>query len=300
MHRAWLVVTMLGAMMPSAHADDDAALAPFDEGRKLLAAGRPDEACAKFEESFARERDLEPFGTMLNLGLCNEQRDRLATAIRWFRKAQTRASETGHRDYEAAAKQKTAELQARVPTVKLVLTHAMPAGAFVAIDGSRVEAIEYARVELDAGRHVIELHGAAIPAQTIELGDGDHQIVNVLVPVAEGPTRRVVEVEIDPGRARKRVALALGIAGAGLLAGDVALGLVGRTRFDNAVHPGERSRWQDLVRYGGTSMFVVGVGAAAAAVYLYVKAPAKRRVERTIVVPAIGPDKTGVIVEGSW
>jgi hypothetical protein len=299
MLRASLVVVVIASIAGLARADGDAAEVLFDEGRKLLAAGKPDDACAKFEESLVRERELEPFGTMLNLGLCNEQRDRLATAIRWFRKAQTRASETGHADYEAAAKQKTADLQARVPTVKLGLTHALPAGAFVAIDGVRVESIDLSRVELDAGRHVIELRGATIPAQTIELGDGDHRVVTVLVPVPELPTR-IETVVIDPGRGRKRGAIALGIAGIAMLGGDIAVGVIGRQHFDAEQHPGDRSRWQNIVRYGGTSMFLVGAGAVVAAVYLYKTAPPKRRYERTIIVPAIGPDGASAIVQGAW
>jgi hypothetical protein len=291
------VVTTLVAGAASAQPSPEPP-STFQEGRELLDAGKFDEACAKFEDALTAD-STEAWGTMLNLGLCNEGRDRLATALKWFRKAQTRASETGRSDYEAAAKGRTAALTARVPTVRLALTHAMPAGAYIAIDGVRVDVTELGRVELDAGRHVVELRGAQIPAQTIDLADGDHETVTVLVPIAE-PERRVETVEIDVGRPRKRAAYAIAAGGGALLVGATVLGVVGKAKYDASEHPGEWRTWQDVLRYGGTTMVIVGAGALATAVYLYVTAPGKRRVERTIIVPTVGANGVGVSIGGGF
>src|SRR5690242_9858288 len=64
------------------------AVVAFDEGRALMDAHEPAQACAKFEQSIRLDPDAA--GTMLNLGLCNAELDRVATSLRWFRKALTR------------------------------------------------------------------------------------------------------------------------------------------------------------------------------------------------------------------
>jgi hypothetical protein len=274
-----LAALVVLAAVGTAHADD--APSAFDEGRALLAEGKAAEACEKFAAVLAAEP--EAWGAMLNLGLCSEQLDKLATALRWFRRAQNRASELDNPDYEHAAKDKAISLAGKVATVRIHLTHAAPPGAFVAIDGSRVEPTDYTRVELDAGRHSIELHGATIPAQMIEIADGDHQTIEILVPVAE-PIRRMELV--DTGRTRRRVAYAF-VAGAALLYGASAtIAVVGKSRYENATRPAEWNAARDLVRWGGTSTFVAATGALAAAIYLYVSAPRPHAIE--VVVPAGG------------
>jgi hypothetical protein len=260
----------------------------FEEGRRLLGDLKPAEACAKFEASLAL--DPEAAGTMLNLGLCNQDLDRIATALRWFRKAQVRSAETDNAEYEAAAKEHASALAARVPTIRLALTHPAP-GAAVMLDGSRVDAVDFARIEVDAGRHVVELRGATTPPQDITIADGEHRTVTVLVPVLE-PEKRVVV--IDHGRTRRREAYALGGAGVALLAGTTALALYGKSQYDAAQHPADWNRWQQVVRYGSTSMFVLGGAAIAGAVYLYIKTPRVRRIERLVVAGS------GVAVAGSF
>src|SRR5690348_16450198 len=92
----------------------------FDAGRKLLAQHRPAEACA----AFARAIELEPgnVGVMLNLGLCNEQLDKQATALTWFRRALARASERQLAESSRAAGDKIAALSRTVPTLRIALS----------------------------------------------------------------------------------------------------------------------------------------------------------------------------------
>ena len=70
--RARLAVTvaaLFGTVSLRVQAASPAAEALFEEGRRLLEAGRTDEACLKLAESLAQEMSS---GTLLNLALCHE------------------------------------------------------------------------------------------------------------------------------------------------------------------------------------------------------------------------------------
>ncbi|MBA3393318.1 MAG: tetratricopeptide repeat protein [Deltaproteobacteria bacterium] len=72
------------------HLQEVKVCALFVEGRRLMGAGKPAEACTQFAAAHAE--DPKATGTMLNLGLCNEQIGKVATAATWFRKAQNSAA----------------------------------------------------------------------------------------------------------------------------------------------------------------------------------------------------------------
>src|SRR5258706_4941199 len=150
---AGLAHTSAGAEEPPASATPADAL--FEEGRALLDAAQPGPACEKFEA--ALKLDPEGLGTVLNLGLCNEQLDKLATSVAWFRRALVRASELGKTDTEAAAKDKTTALAPKVPTIKIAFTHSPPAGAVATLDGKPIAEFDLSRIEVDAGKHVVDV-----------------------------------------------------------------------------------------------------------------------------------------------
>src|SRR6478736_4072635 len=80
----------------------------FEEGRKLLGENDATGACEKFNQAI--QLDPTAAGTMLNLGLCNQNLGKFKTALYWFRKAQARATETNLPDHEKAARLHTTEL----------------------------------------------------------------------------------------------------------------------------------------------------------------------------------------------
>src|SRR6059036_1944766 len=71
--------------------DDDKAEADrlFEEGRTLQQSGKLAEACKLFELS--HRKDPSAVGTILNLGLCAEQSQLFATAVRYYAEARDRA-----------------------------------------------------------------------------------------------------------------------------------------------------------------------------------------------------------------
>jgi hypothetical protein len=276
----------------------------FAEGKQLLLDGKPAEACAKFEAAL-REQPEAP-GILLNLGLCNAQQDKISTALNWFRRAQTRAAERAMTETENAAKLQTVALAAKVPTIKIEIGEPLPRDGTVTVDGATIDSTSFARLEIDAGHHVVELHGPGLTTsrQTIDVRDDStpETVVTLHVVVAPPPTppRAKIVVEVDRGRPWRHRAYIVGSIGVGLLVAETGLGLVGRKIFDDSHDLATRQRWKNIVRYGGTSMAGVGGAAVMTAVVLYLAAPGKERVEQTAIAPFAGDDQLGIAIAGSF
>src|SRR5450432_714119 len=144
----WLGVGVASAD-PTAAQEKSKAL--FEDGRKLIEAHDDAGACAKFNEAIKLDPDAA--GTMLNLGLCNQNLKKYRLALFWFRKAQARAHETNLPEYEAAAGTRTKDLVALVATIQI---DASPADTRVKLDGEEISAADYLHVEIDEGHHVLD------------------------------------------------------------------------------------------------------------------------------------------------
>lgn len=95
-----------------AHAGDKAlAESLFQEGRKLLEAGKPAEACAKFGAS--QKQDPSP-GTLINLGKCNEAQGKTATAWAAYKEAESLARNMNRGEQEKLAAERAAELEPKL------------------------------------------------------------------------------------------------------------------------------------------------------------------------------------------
>ena len=271
----------------------DPAAALFDEGRALLDAHQPGPACEKFEASLKLEPDS--LGTILNLGLCNEELDKLATALRWFRRVQVRASELVKPDAEAAAKEKTSLLAAKVPTLAIAFSNPPPRGTTVAVDGAKIDEIDYARIEVDAGAHEIATLSPGLPEKHTTATLVDHDNLTITLAIAAPPPPPHEEA-IDRGAHQRAQAYVLAGVGASLLIGDTVLSLVAKSRFDDTDVLSTRNDWKNVARYGATSLFVAGTAAVATAIYLYVKAPGRERV----LVPTLSAEHLGLSLVGSF
>jgi hypothetical protein len=262
----------------------------FQEGRELLDAGKYVEACAKFTTSITLDPDAE--GTLLNLGLCNEKLGKTATALGWYRRAQFRSAEAQMNQYEVVAKEHAVVLAAKVPTLHIKTVR----GAIVTLDDRELSEIERARVEVDPGSHVLELKMRAdAPAsererRTITIRDGEKQSLELRPPTKK---RYVI---VDPGVTQRRWAYVAAGTGGALYVASATVSLIGKRRYDATEHPETYQYWRNVVRFGGTSLFVAGSAAIATGVYLFVKAP---RAER-IIAPTIGNDQLGVAIAGSF
>ena len=259
------------ALVP-AIASADPASQLFDEGRALLQQGKPAAACAKFEASL--KLDPEAAGVVLNLGLCNVQQHKVATALKWFRRAQT------FPDVATVAQQQITTLSSLVPTIRVDA----PANATVTIDGDAIS--DRSKIEIDAGHHVAELEGVAHPFDVDD--DPSHtQVITVMPPAAE--------LVVDRGASRRHAAKIIGVIGGGLWVATAVVGFVGRSQFDGAHDLSTRQHWKSIVEYGGTSMFALGAVALGTAAALYVTAPGP---EHTTIAPVAAPGQVGVSLTG--
>jgi hypothetical protein len=84
------------ALAPAAHGSQKAAAESlFQEGKRLMDAGRYDEACPKFEASHKAEPSV---GAMLNLARCHELAGKTASAWVEYKEAAKLAQQTGQAD----------------------------------------------------------------------------------------------------------------------------------------------------------------------------------------------------------
>ena len=302
----------------------------FAEGRELLTKNDYKGACAKFE--LAATADPTAAGTMLNLGLCYEQLGKTHTALNWFRRAQTQASEAGLPDHEDAAKKHTADLITKVPVISITFGGAGAADPHVRIDSEDISAADLAHVEVDPGDHVIEVRAShrKLSRGHITVAPRDPAVaeaVEVKIALEEGePT-----VVVDKGRQRRFVGVGLGVVALGAWTFDFFYGISKSRRYHCAIDPVPSTdcntatdpndstkkfnpvaantnyandRVKDL-QYKGTAVFIVGAAALAAGAYLFFTAPGKVTVdqvggERVSVAPYLAPSQVGLAITGGF
>ncbi len=116
MRPAW--VLLVGCLIPGRAAAESDAEKQFHEGKRLLKAQLLDEACA----AFAKSNDLAPkAGTLLNLGDCQEQRKKTATARATFVQAKALAVQNGDKTREGEADRRIAALESELSTLTVVV-----------------------------------------------------------------------------------------------------------------------------------------------------------------------------------
>jgi hypothetical protein len=287
----------------------------FEEGRKLMADQNVEGACAKFDEAI--KLDPEAPGTMLNLGLCNEKQNKYKTALYWFRKAQARAAETGLGDYETAAKEHTRDLAGKVATIKISFNGTAPEGTKVKIDNQEISSADYLAAEVDPGAHTLVAGAPGYKIFTTEFSVSGRGGDTITVDLVQGDN----SVVVDPGAGRRKAAIITASAGGALLVGSLVVSLVAKSRYGRCANNGmlkptaERDSGcpsgdtaatnyandnQELAQRWGTGLFIGGAVAVGIASYLYFTAPEKERVDRTVFVPAVGPDQVGFAVSGGF
>ncbi len=274
----------------------------FEQGRNELESAGEDpvkiaSACATFDEAI--KLDPAAAGTMLNLGLCNEKLGKYKTALYWFRRAQARAAETGLPSAEEAAKIHTVDLATKVATIRIVFAAPPPDGTRVKIDNDEIGPADYLRAEVDPGHH------------TLVVGAPDHKLFNRPFDV-QGSGSQTLEVElvqgsstiiVDRGAGRRRAALFLAIGGGVLWGATGGISVWAKRKYDRyadqcvpsctQAQADSGNRYQIVARWVATPIFVAGTLAVGSAIYLYVTAPEKERIDHTVIAPVVGPDRIG-------
>ena len=143
-----------------------------------MAAGNTAEACARFAESYQLEASS---GTLLNLALCHEKEGKIATAWAEYRNAARAAQEQGRKDRAAAAYEKAAALDAKVPRVIAVAAKQVAGLAVTAEARSLTEGGFGIAVPIDPGVHVVT---ATAPhhkpwTTTLQIAEGEQRTLEI-------------------------------------------------------------------------------------------------------------------------
>ncbi|HEY0253084.1 MAG TPA: tetratricopeptide repeat protein [Kofleriaceae bacterium] len=304
--RGYLVVAALLGALGSAHADSTdqkKADALFEQGRALIEAHDDAGACGKFNEAIKLDPDAA--GTMLNLGLCNQNLKKYRLALYWFRKAQARAHETNLPEYEKAAGIHTTDIIAWIATVKVEVN---TPDVRVKIDGEVISPEDYLRIEIDGGHHVLDASapGHRSSHQEFEVTGKGGKTLHVNLEVGDD------SVVIDRGSNRRKIAVYTAIGGGLLMVASGVVSLVERSDYnhcvsDNMVQLQNSGCTYDSVehdrkvaRWVGTPLFAAGAVAVGVAAFVYLTAPTRERVNQTAFVPTVSGDGVGLAAVGRF
>lgn len=313
------VVLLCPIAARAAGADDKAAAqALFDEGRKLVDAGKYAEACAKLESS----QRLDPgAGTLLWLATCYEKNGQTASAWVTYTDAAT-ASHDRHPDWATRASERAKALFPQLSHLSIEIPNA-PSGVSVVRDSKPLDSGSLGTaMPIDPGHHVID---ATAPDKLpfhgeVDVARGANAHVTVTF-VAAPVTKPVVVVEQHPsnvapamvsdgrGNGMRVAGLTTALVGAaGLIVGGVFGGLAIGDK-NSALSNG--NCLPDLSRCNATGKasvddamtlatvstvaFIAGGVLAAAGITIFILAPASKE---HAVAARVSP--FGVSIEGEF
>jgi tetratricopeptide (TPR) repeat protein len=307
---SFLLCVVLTALAPIAAAGDPPdAERLYNEGRALMDAGKPVEACEKFEQSLAK--DPRQVGVIMNLALCNERAGKVATALRLYREALDRATEANLAGVRARASAEIDRLAPEVPVLTLAIDAPLP-GEKLVIDDAVIPSSR-TTVSLDPGRHaVVATAPGRLPFETtVTLVRAGREALRI--PRLELPRQTVVVAGASSRRPIGKI-LTAGGAATVLVAGGLAL--YARHDYDalfagTTPHCGSfprvdgqptcdaagqsRSERDHKLGTAGLITGAVGLAAALTGVTLWVTAPAD-----TQLSPIVTATGAGVILRGAF
>lgn len=255
---AWLPsIAVLGTLFTLTPARGDeagrvAAETLFQEGRRLVAEKRYEEACPKLAESHRIDPGI---GTLLYLADCHELAGHHASAWAAFREAEGLAKRAGQEDRATSAAKRAAALEPKLVRVTLRLRTAPP-GLTVKHNGLALStALLGVPLPVDKGSHTFELAApgkkARVVRVTVELSSIEQDVPELedeaapaVASSAPPPPRAIppasrapnVEPSAAPAPAKESRALtyaAFGVGGVGLIVGTV-FGLSAKNAWDKS------------------------------------------------------------------
>jgi hypothetical protein len=207
MHERGLIAALaLGLTMARPALGDDrssAALAAFEDGRKLAQAGDYTAAIARFEES---ERQLASVGTELNLGSCFEHERRFASAARMYSAGADHAEASSEPKRALGARKRAAALAARASSLEIQVPDEATAGLALFLDDLPVDPKLWSVPQpVDGGVHRVRVVATGHAPWSKEMTvapEGEH-LKLMVSPLDAGP---VEEKPNEPERAADSVA----------------------------------------------------------------------------------------------
>jgi tetratricopeptide (TPR) repeat protein len=280
-------------------ADEAAAEVLFADGQKLVEAGNFAAACPKFEES---QRLDAGAGTLLNLGNCYEKIGKLASAFGSYKEAEATARNANDTKRQAEAARRAEALALKLPTLALVVPPAARAPGFeIKRNGVLVGEGQWGSgVPVDPGHNTIEASAPGYKSwSTIVRIEATGSAVQIEIPPLE---KLPMDAGATSGGSAQRSVgyAAIGVGGAGLLVGAIALGLDASKNSALAKQcsmghcatsaQSDINVYHTLGALSSTSL-IVGGALAAAGVFLVLVAPSKKPAS---VSPIVGLGYAGL------
>jgi hypothetical protein len=312
-------------------AQGNAALAQslFQEGKRLMTAGKYAEACPKLEESLR----VEPAtGTLLNVAGCHEKVGRSATAWAEYTEAAANARREGRSDRERFALDRAKGLE---PTLaRLTIVVPLPGrqdGLEVKVDGMVLGAPSWGMaMPVDTGRHAIEVRAPGKQTWNTQIDVSARQSLEVEVPplmdaipisaapAAEPPPKPATPPKPDVAEPAVTSESQAGSHTAAYVIGGLGLVSLGAGAYfglraidqakdsDRACTPTCTTAGVELMDRANTNAWIanVGIGAGIVAVgvsaYMLLKPNAKSSDEALLVMPLVDLKGGGVAVQKAW
>lgn len=200
---------------------DDKAVAEtlFFAGRGLMEAGRLEEACAKFAESYR----LDPAGgTLLNLAVCHHRTGKIASAWGEYRKAAADAKKSGRLDRQEFAESQVALLEPELPYLKIEVPAAVKVKGLEIFRNGRAlaDAAWDTELPIDPGlvEVVVRAPGFKERKATLTIERKEHRTIAIpeLEPLPiEAPKVKLVETGWSTTRSIGATVFLVGLASAG-------------------------------------------------------------------------------------
>lgn len=290
----------------------------FVEGRSALERGEHEIACVKFRGSLA----LFPVAnTRANVAQCEEREGHLVEALKAWKDLLPELPDGDAR--RAAALEKVAALEVKIPQLRITLSAATPENARVLVDGAVVERAKLASpLLLLRGTHtiVLEIPGQKDESLSVTLSDGERAEKKMgPTPPAAPPTQSVSTGPIVPPpppsntlRTAAFVSGGVGIAAAiaAGVTGGMIVGADGDIQKECAqTSPGGNKLCTDkglqLIRDGepvrivNGVMWGVGLAGLGAGVILFLVS-GKSKPQAASVLPVVSPQSGGLLLMGKF
>jgi hypothetical protein len=304
--RSTAILVVIAGLARLAYADDAAdAERLFKEGSDLKAAGKTDEACAKFRASLEKNRNA--MGPILNVALCDENAGKIASAYKLFTEAEKRAQELNHDEDRAAAADHRRKLELSVPHLAIVF--AEPARDMKLVINDEIVEVQNANdVEIDPGTStvVVTAPGRVAYKTTVTIQPGDHKAIEIpklAAPVSNG---------------RKTVGKVLTFSGAGVVVAGIAVGIYAHYKYTsqfpkhcddtgpNQDHPmcdpAGYAATQSAKTLGwvGTGIGAAGLVTAGIGAYLWFTGPHTESATHVSFAPSVTPQQAGIVAVGHF
>jgi hypothetical protein len=296
-------------------ADQAAAVALFQEARKLVDGGDFERACPKFAEA---QKLLPTPGTALSLGDCYEKGGKLASAWGAFKQAEFFARGTGANDHQAEAQHRAEALAPKLAHLAIVVPPTAKVTGFeVRRDGDLVGEAQWGSpVPADTGWHTIAATAPGRrPWSTRVRVESDGSSASVDVPVLDA---EVVPPAPEFWTGRRTAGVVVGATGLvgvviGAIAGGMSLSKASATNGHcqpagnaTACDATGLSLWKEGTKLANVSNVALAAGGAAlvSGVVLFATASAGDKGKAVgmlrISASAMLGARNGISIEGAW